>query len=155
MLAHAQTVSLSRPRTEPGFEASVLCNALAPPGLMVYLDEKHWLKAGLEIENGKPNMSCVVTNGESDWNYIPWPAKEARLRVTVTQYPRICDCQVEYESDDGGEWFLLRDACISLTGEEEVRVGLLCAAPKKETENDGMEAFFKYLTIQGDFKSAT
>lgn len=43
-------------------------------GLMVYVDNEHWLKTGIEYEGGVPNMSCVVTNNQSDWNYFPWPS---------------------------------------------------------------------------------
>jgi regulation of enolase protein 1 (concanavalin A-like superfamily) len=30
---------------------------------MVYFDENHWLKAGIEIIDDLPRLSCVVTNG--------------------------------------------------------------------------------------------
>ena len=42
-------------------------------GVMVYSDDCNWLKAGIQFENDKPNTSCVVTDGESDWNYMEWP----------------------------------------------------------------------------------
>jgi regulation of enolase protein 1 (concanavalin A-like superfamily) len=33
---------------------------------MVYFDEKHWIKAGIEIIDDIPRLSCVVTNENSD-----------------------------------------------------------------------------------------
>lgn len=36
-------------------------------GLMIYLDEKHWLKTGIEFNDGQPMISSVVTNKFSDW----------------------------------------------------------------------------------------
>lgn len=119
-------------------------------GIVVYVDAKHWLKAGIEIENGKPNMSCVATNQESDWNYISWPNKSAHVRVTMKRHTGICDCEVEYLTESG-EWCFFRDTYIVLPDEEtEVKVGILVAAPKKENDNDGMEAFFKSLSIEGE-----
>lgn len=119
-------------------------------GIMVYVDDRHWLKAGLEMEQGEPKMSCVVTNQESDWNYKAWPTKAAQVRATVKRYSGICDCNVEY-MDEGGAWCFLRDAYIVLPSPEvEVKAGLLVAAPKKEEGGDGMEAFFKSLSIEGE-----
>ena len=37
-------------------------------GLIVYVDEDHWLKAGIEVVDGIPRLSCVVTNNYSDWS---------------------------------------------------------------------------------------
>ncbi|VVC95698.1 unnamed protein product [Leptidea sinapis] len=36
-------------------------------GLMIYLDETHWLKAGIEYNDGQPMIGSVLTNGVSDW----------------------------------------------------------------------------------------
>ena len=37
-------------------------------GLMIYFDEKHWLKTGIEVVDNKPKLGCVVTNEASDWS---------------------------------------------------------------------------------------
>ena len=37
-------------------------------GLMVRFDEEHWLKTGIEVVDGIPRLSCVVTNKYSDWS---------------------------------------------------------------------------------------
>lgn len=120
-------------------------------GVMVYVDNRHWVKAGIEIENGVPNMSCVVTDGESDWNYTLWSAsRDVQIRVTVELFPGVCECKVEYRDEQGG-WSLLREAPIGIPsgGEGEgVRVGIMCCSPKKESEDKGMEAVFKSLTIE-------
>ena len=71
-------------------------------GVMVYSDDCNWLKAGIEFENDKPNMSCVV-DGESDWNYMEWStAKDVRVRVNGPLYKTICDCMVEYYDEEHG-----------------------------------------------------
>lgn len=34
---------------------------------MIYLDQKHWIKAGIEYNDGQPMIGSVVTNELSDW----------------------------------------------------------------------------------------
>ena len=64
-------------------------------GLMVLVDNQHWLKTGIEYEGGKPCMSCVVTNGESDWNFVPWPTStDIEIRVQLERFGNMADCTV-------------------------------------------------------------
>ena len=120
-------------------------------GLMIYTGDKNWIKTGLEMENGVPNMSCVATNICSDWNYVPWPSRSARIRATVTQFREVFECEVDYFVPESGEWRLLRSTFIGRPeeGVSVVKVGLFCSAPQKETEAEGAEVFFKTLSIQG------
>ena len=117
-------------------------------GLMVYVDDTHWIKAGIEFENGAPQMSCVVTNNQSDWNYLLWPdATDVKVRVLFQRYDTVCECKVEYEQN--GVWTLLREAPLSLPNgcDTVVSVGLMCCAPKKEGEA-GMNATFSYVKFK-------
>ena len=41
-------------------------------GIVIRLDYKHWIKTGIEVVDGKARLSCVVTNGYSDWSTQPW-----------------------------------------------------------------------------------
>jgi len=52
-------------------------------GICVRLDHEHWLKTGIEVVDGVPRMSCVVTNGYSDWSTQQWSASSATIRVTI------------------------------------------------------------------------
>ena len=115
-------------------------------GIMVFSNDSNWLKAGIEIENGRPNMSCVATRGESDWNYLDWPSTEGvKIRVTGTMYQTVCDCQVEYFSEELGVWCFLRDAPIGI-GSDGVSVGVMCCSPKQE-KDQGMEVVFKSFSL--------
>lgn len=42
-------------------------------GLFLRLDERHWIKAGIEFTDGLMHFSTVVTNDVSDWSVIPLP----------------------------------------------------------------------------------
>ena len=122
-------------------------------GIMVYIDDRHWLKAGIEVEGGAANMSCVSTNGESDWNYRVWPTvQDIQIRVEIKWYSGFCECMVEH-MEDTGNWCFLREAPIGFPGgqdSEQVKVGIMCCAPK-ECNGEEMEATFKSLTIQGEY----
>lgn len=52
-------------------------------GIMVRIDHEHWVKTGIEIVDGIPRLSCVVTNGFSDWSTQVWTKPEIRIRVHV------------------------------------------------------------------------
>lgn len=120
-------------------------------GLIVLADDKHWLKTGIEYEaDGKPKMSCVVTNDASDWSYFNYPtSKGITIRCTCIHYkqstPQVCECLVEYKNAEG-EWMFLREAPLLLTSFEKLCVGLLCAAPKKVGQ-EGMNVVFENFKL--------
>jgi len=74
-------------------------------GLMVRVDERHWLKAGIEFSDGRAMLSSVLTAGQSDWATAPYEhdAGDFRLRVTVSQ--GVLRLQA---SNDGKTWPLMR-----------------------------------------------
>jgi regulation of enolase protein 1 (concanavalin A-like superfamily) len=46
---------------------------------MVYIDDHHWIKCGIEYCDQRYHASVVVTNSYSDWSVQPWaPAEAAR-----------------------------------------------------------------------------
>ncbi|MEV4973911.1 DUF1349 domain-containing protein [Streptomyces scopuliridis] len=40
-------------------------------GLLLRLDEKNWIKTGIEYVDGRQQLSAVVTREVSDWNVVP------------------------------------------------------------------------------------
>lgn len=50
-------------------------------GIMIRLDEEHWIKTGIEVVDQHPRLSCVVTNGFCDWSTQKWNKPEIRIRV--------------------------------------------------------------------------
>lgn len=122
-------------------------------GLMVFVDDQHWLKTGIEVEGGVANMSCVVTNLESDWSYKTWPTtQDVRIEVEIKWYAGFIECLVKHGDQESSGWSFLREAPISLPSDGEVKVGVMCCAPKMEEGGEaGMEAIFKCLTVQGEY----
>ena len=54
-------------------------------GLMVRLSSEEWLKAGIELSDGTPMASSVLTLGKSDWATAAYhgDATDLRMRVSV------------------------------------------------------------------------
>jgi regulation of enolase protein 1 (concanavalin A-like superfamily) len=50
-------------------------------GLLVYLDDEHWMKCGIEYCDGHPQLSVVVCNCFSDWSVQPWTHTSARIKI--------------------------------------------------------------------------
>lgn len=54
-------------------------------GVMVRVDPRTWLKAGIELAEGVPQLSAVVTDGQSDWSLAPvpeWTGRTVTVRVS-------------------------------------------------------------------------
>ncbi len=53
-------------------------------GLMLWIDETRWVKAGVEFTDGQCIFSTVITNDRSDWSIfaLPFPADRLSLRLT-------------------------------------------------------------------------
>ncbi len=51
-------------------------------GLMLRVDAQRWIKAGVEVSDGAPQIGAVVTHTTSDWSVAPVPGWAGR-QVTV------------------------------------------------------------------------
>jgi regulation of enolase protein 1 (concanavalin A-like superfamily) len=65
-------------------------------GIMIRIDHEHWIKAGIEVVDRLPRLSCVVTNSYSDWSTQPWPS----YRTSNT-----AERQQDEQADKGGTIF--------------------------------------------------
>ncbi|MER7458621.1 DUF1349 domain-containing protein [Micromonospora sp. NPDC126480] len=54
-------------------------------GALVRVDERTWIKAGVEISDGQPQVGAVVTREFSDWSVAPvpeWVGRDVTVRVS-------------------------------------------------------------------------
>ena len=93
-------------------------------GLMVRVDEAHWVKCGVEFFDGAQHASVVVTREFSDWSVVPLQPAPNAFWLRVSRKGKTIE--VHY-SLDGTHYQLLRQAY--LTTVETVDVGLMCASP--------------------------
>ena len=97
-------------------------------GLMIRIDEKHWIKAGIEFVNGKQNVSTVVTRDYSDWSVLPRTRNTPFIWLRLQRYKDTV--QISY-SLDGDKWTMTRLAYFP--PEVPVKIGMVTAAPGKQS----------------------
>jgi len=56
-------------------------------GIMVRIDAHHWVKAGIELSDGRAMLASVLTDGRSDWATAPYEhdAGDFWVRATVCE----------------------------------------------------------------------
>jgi uncharacterized protein len=80
-------------------------------GLMIRLDEKNWLKCGIELVEGVQQISAVVTRDYSDWSVVPMPNNPALIWLRVTRQ----DSAIEtHYFLDAQQYTMLRIAYLTL-----------------------------------------
>lgn len=78
-------------------------------GIMIRLDYEHWMKTGIEVVDGTPRLSCVVTNGFSDWSTQQVSSAEMKIRVHVLPQQG-GSLVVEASPCDSNDWTFIRIA---------------------------------------------
>ena len=122
---------------------------------MIYIDDSHWVKAGIEYCDGQAKLSVVVTNGYSDWSTQVWPSMGAKLKIhKILQGSSFVVEAAEIESD---EFQFVRIAHLSAADssssdggggdadvEKKWKVGPFAASPIAQK---GCKATFSEFTI--------
>ena len=109
-------------------------------GLMVRIDERNWVKAGIEFVEGRQMLSVVVTRDFSDWSTAPLPEAAEWIELKVSRRGEAI--QVEWAPTDGPpNYRLLRLAYLPEGG--SAKVGPMCCSP----ERAGFEARFRGFGI--------
>jgi regulation of enolase protein 1 (concanavalin A-like superfamily) len=96
-------------------------------GLMIRLDEKNWIKTGIEFVNGKQNISAVVTRDVSDWSVIPRTDSPKFIWLRLQRHRDTV--RIDYSLDHAA-WSMLRLAYFP--PDVPVKIGMVAAAPGKE-----------------------
>lgn len=113
-------------------------------GLMIRINERNWIKAGIEFVNGHQNVSTVVTREFSDWSVLPRTDSPSSVWMRLQRYNDTV--QISY-SLDGQKWSMIRLAYFPPS--LPVEIGMVAAAPGKEPFN----VTFNHFSI-ADLKTA-
>ena len=93
---------------------------------MVRVDEAHWVKAGIEMSDGKALLSSVLTVGQSDWATAIYGDDPADFRMRATVGHGVLRLQV---SADGRTWHLTRLSPFPEAA--SYKVGPMCCTPER------------------------
>lgn len=107
-------------------------------GLMLRVDERTWVKTGIESTDGRAQVSTVVTDNRSDWSVLPAPDAAGGTTIRLTRHGQAV--RVQYLDDDGG-WQLSRLAHLPMPA--VCRVGVMCCSP----ERAGFQARFRGFAV--------
>lgn len=108
-------------------------------GLMLRIDEKNYIKTGVEFVDGKFNISTVVTHEKSDWSVTALDKVPPFVWIKVVR--RLDAVEVFYSYDDKA-YILTRNA--PLQDNTPVMVGLMAACP----DGNGFEAKFENFSVK-------
>jgi regulation of enolase protein 1 (concanavalin A-like superfamily) len=107
-------------------------------GVMVRVDEQHWLKTGIEYVDGRVRFSTVVTLVYSSWTVADLPAGAADLRLRLARRGDAVEIRFGVDGDAAD-----LAALVYLPPGRAAFAGAMCAAP----EGDGFEVSFHDLVI--------
>jgi regulation of enolase protein 1 (concanavalin A-like superfamily) len=107
-------------------------------GIMVRLDERNWIKAGIEKADGECLLSSVLTIGRSDWSTGTYHGDAAEFWMRATVSDGVIRLQV---SSDGQRWPLVRLAPFPKA--TSYLVGPMCCTPHRA----GLEVEFSSFLV--------
>jgi uncharacterized protein len=106
-------------------------------GAMVRVDERHWLKTGVEFVDGRPRFSTVNTAEHSNWALADLPPEAGELTLALTR--RGDAVEVRYATGDAEPALA---AVVYLPPGVPAMAGAMCAAP----DGPGFQVTFSQLT---------
>ncbi len=107
-------------------------------GLMLRIDEEHWIKTGIEYVDGVYNFSTVVTDVHSSWSVVELAEKPESLWIKAMR--RIDAVEIFY-SLDGVNYKMSNVAY--LPENKAVMVGMMAASP----DGEGFNALFENFSV--------
>lgn len=107
-------------------------------GLMVRLDEKHWMKCGTELVENKRWASVVFTHDFSDWSTMEDLTQRGAVYWRVVRQKDSIEARC---SIDGEKYITVRQGYFP--AQQKVQVGIMSCAP----EGQGFDATFDQLLL--------
>lgn len=121
-------------------------------GIFIRVDPQHWIKAGIEVVDGTPRLSCVVTNEYSDWSTQSWnnfqkltPEQVLVPNVEVRVHCRGTSFVVEAKIMEGRTWDFIRIA--HMNGSDTFAAGVFACCP--EDQRGGFATFHEFRIVEG------
>ena len=108
-------------------------------GLMLRIDEEHWIKTGIEYVDGVYNFSTVITNVHSSWSIVELGEKPESLWIKAIR--RLDAVEIFYSLD--GDNFKMSNVAY-LSENKPVMVGMMAASP----DGDGFSALFENFSVK-------
>ena len=112
---------------EVDFDLTGFTGEFDQAGLLIWSDDAHWIKAGVEHSDGHQQLGAVVTVGASDWStgrVDDWVGTTVTVRAS-----RIADAVViRARSSSDTSWRLVRVARFS---HENALIGPMLCAPMR------------------------
>jgi uncharacterized protein len=94
-------------------------------GPMLRIDEKRWVKAGIEHTDGLPHFSTVITNDRSDWSIVALPFAADSVRLRLTRHGDAIRVQVRRPD---GSWMMTR---LGYLDGGPAQVGIMACSPER------------------------
>lgn len=108
-------------------------------GIMLRVDDRTWMKCGVELVHGVQHASVVMTREWSDWSILAIGNPE-KIWIRVERKGAML---FVYYSLDGSSFTLMRKGYFS--DAQAVDAGIMIAAPQEK----GFSAVFEGLSIKG------
>ena len=115
-------------------------------GMMVRIDERNWLKAGIEFVGRRQMLSVVVTRDFSDWSTAVAPDGTGWVRLRITRHREAL--RVEWALTSPRSSFTLMRLAY-LPAVTAVKVGPMCCSPQRV----GFAAKFRDFSIAAESAS--
>lgn len=110
-------------------------------GLMIRIDEKNWIKTGIEFVNDVQNLSAVVTREFSDWSVVQRDDNPAEVWFRLKREKDFVEIAYSFDNKD---FAMLRLAYFPPN--VPVQIGMMCAAP----DGKGFPIEFDNFSIECD-----
>lgn len=110
-------------------------NQFDQAGIMVRIDEEHWIKTGIEYVDKVHKLSCVVTKKYSDWS----TQNHINSSLAIRLYK--IDQSYVVEAKQGDQWNFIRICHLENDASKNVMIGLYACSPA----GIGGEVNFKHI----------
>ena len=108
-------------------------------GVAVRMDERQWIKTGVELFDGRLRFSTVVTVDNSSWMFADLPEDFTTLNVSLAR--RGDAMEISYSTDNNQ---LALASIVYVKPGIEVLAGVMCASPQGE----GFAAYFSDFELR-------